>query len=387
MMTEQQGRILTFSLLGLGVFLGLCWGIYSWQHTNLPTFPAPNVQVQKPKTAPVTEYVTQTGTLVAYNAVDLVARIEGFLEGIHFTDGTFVKKGQELFVVEPEPYLDQLHEAEASVEAQQASYAYSKIEYRRQQKMYEQNATALNSVQEWETKVLQSKAELDKAMANARNAAINYSYTHVMAPFTGRMGRHLVDVGNLVGNGTATKLATIEQLDPIYVYFNLNELDFLSIRRMAHDNGMKPEDIHTIPVYVSLQNTKDFSHTGKLDFVNTGLNASTGTMEFRALLPNQDYTLLPGLFVQVRIPISAAQNQLTVPETAIQYDQIGPYLYVVDEHHTVVIKRVKLGGSTDQNYHAITQGITAKDDVIVGGLQNAAPGIQVTPLTQDKGSA
>lgn len=373
---------LKWMLLGLSVVL-LFWGLMQCSKSKKPVYQPPTVVIQKPKLSEVTEYVNQTGTLVAYNSVDLVARIEGFLEGIEFTDGTFVKKGQELFIVEPEPYMDKLKEAQASVAAEQASLAYSKIEHRRQKNMYAQNATSLNSVQEWETKVLQSQAELDKANANERNAAITYSYTHVLAPFTGRMGRHLVDVGNLVGNGAATKLATIEQIDPIYVYFNLNELDLLRVRRMAHDNGMKPEDLSTIPVYVSLQNKNDFSHVGKLNFVNTGLNASTGTMEFRALLPNEDFELLPGLFVQVRVPISLPQSQLTVPETAVQYDQIGAYLYVVDNKNTVIIKRVTIGPS-EQDYRAIPKGLTADDQIIVSGLQNAAPGIQVAPISVDK---
>lgn len=369
-------------LFGLGVVL-LIWGLMQCSKNKKPVYQPPTVVVQKPKISDVTEYVTQTGTLVAYNAVDLVARIEGFLEAIQFTDGTFVKKGQELFIVEPETYLDKLKEAEASVAAEQASLAYSKIEHRRQQKMYDQNATSLNSVQEWETKVLQSQAELDKANANSRNAAITYSYTHVLAPFDGRMGRHLVDIGNLVGNGAATKLATIEQINPIYAYFNLNELDLMRVRRMAHDNGLKPEDLSTIPAYVSLQNKNDFSHVGKLNFVNTGLNASTGTMEFRALLPNDDLELLPGLFVQVRVPITLPQAQFTVPETAVQYDQIGAYLYVVDAKNTVIIKRVSIG-PTDNGYRAIPKGLVAADQIIVSGLQNAAPGIQVSPIPADK---
>ena len=369
-------------ILGLGALIVIC-GLQHFSKSKKPAFEPPKVIVQKPKLSEVIEYVNQTGTLVAYNSVDLVARIEGFLESIEFTDGTFVKKGQELFIVEPEPYLDKLKEAQASVAAEQASLAYSKIEYRRQKNMYEKNATSLNSVQEWETKVLQSQAELDKAYANERNAAITYSYTHVIAPFTGRMGRHLVDIGNLVGNGTATKLANIEQIDPIYAYFNLNELDLLRVRRMAHDNGLKPDDLSTIPVYVSLQNKNDFSHVGKLNFVNTGLNAATGTMEFRALLPNEDFELLPGLFVQVRVPISLAQMQLTVPDTAVQYDQIGAYLYVVDDKSTVTVKRVTTG-PVENDYRAIPKGLTAEDQVIVSGLQNASPGIQVVPVPAEK---
>ena len=383
MISANHRKFLIISLAGLALLCFLFWGIKRYHDHQKPAYIPPSVIIQKPTLAEVTEYVTQTGTVVAYNSVDLVARIEGFLEAIHFTDGSFVQKGEELFIVEPEPYADQLKEAEASVASEQASFAYSKIERQRQQKMYKQNATSLNSVQEWETKVLQSQADLEKATANARNAAITYSYTHVLAPFSGRMGRHLVDVGNLVGNGAATKLATIEQINPIYVYFNLNELDLLRVRRMAHDSGITPDDLSSIPVYVSLQNSPDVTFEGKLNFVNTGLNASTGTMEFRALLPNDNLVLLPGLFVQVRVPIQEPQKELTIPDVAVQYDQIGPYLYVVDSNHTVRIKRVVLGPNNEGN-RAITQGLDPTDNVIVSGLQNAALGIQVTPMTADK---
>ncbi len=383
MISEKHTKLFKLSLVGLSILCLLIWGIKRYHNHQKPAYTAPLVVIQKPKLANVTEYITQTGTLVAFNSVDLVARIEGFLEKIQFTDGVFVKKDQELFIVEPQPYWDQLKEAQASVASEDASFAYSKIERDRQQKMYNQNATSFNNVQEWETKVLQSKADLDKASANERNAAITYSYTHVLAPFDGRMGRHLVDVGNLVGNGAATKLATIEQIDPIYVYFNLNELDLLKVRRMANAYGITPDDLSSIPVSVSLQNKIDFSHEGKLNFVNTGLNASTGTMEFRALLPNKDFALLPGLFVQVKLPIQYPKQQLTVPETAVQYDQIGSYLYVVDNTNTVVLKRVVIG-PTDAGYRAITQGLLATDNVVVAGLQNAALGIKVTPVSADK---
>ena len=181
----------------------------------------------------------------------------------------------------------------------------------------------------------------------------------------------------MVGNGKATDLATIDQIDPIYVYFNLNELDLVKIRAAAHEHGFKPSDINKMPVYVGMQNEKGFPHEGKLDFVNTGLNASTGTLEFRVLLSNKNYTLLPGLFVQVRIPISKAAPQLTVPDTAVQYDQIGAYLLTVDKENKVVLKRVELG-SVEKGMRAILKGISAQDNVIVDGLQNATPGSQVT---------
>ena len=211
--------------------------------------------------------------MVAYNSVDLVARIEGYLEKVAFIDGTFVKKGRELFVVEPLPYMEKWKEALAVIAAEKASFDYTKAEYDRQQRMYQQNATSLNNVEKWQAKRDEVKADIDKAVASAAVAEINYSYTHILAPFDGRIGRHLVDPGNLVGNGKATDLATIEQLDPIYVYFNLNELDLIKVREEARSHAFNPDKINEIPVDVRMQSETDFSHKGRLNFVNTGLNA------------------------------------------------------------------------------------------------------------------
>ena len=279
--------------------------------------------------------------------------------------------------------MDKLKEAQASVDAQKAGYNYATSEYQRQQRMYKQNATSLNNVEKWAAQTAESKAEIAKAMANADSAAINYSYTHVLAPFDGRIGRHLIDPGNLVGNGKATDLATIEQIDPIYVYFNLNELDLIKVREIARSQSFNPKNINQIPVYVRMQNETDFIHEGKLNFVNTGLNASTGTMEFRALLPNKDNTLLPGLFVQVRVPISSPAPQLTIPEAAIQYDQIGAYVLLIDNDNRVITKRVVVG-ALEKESRAITKGLDANDNVIISGLQNAIPGNIVTPMPAEK---
>jgi RND family efflux transporter MFP subunit len=363
-----------------GLFLLIVLGIYFvfFHHAKKPPpVSAGVVIVQKPVPAKISSYVTQTGTTVAFNSVNLVGRIEGYLDKIEFVDGSFVKKGQELFIIEPEPYLEKLRGAQASVAAAKAAYEYAKAEHARQEKMYKENATSLNNVEKWLAQQEEAEANVAGAVANAEIAAINYSYTHVVAPFDGRIGRHLVDPGNLVGNGKATDLATVEQIDPIYVYFNLSELDLIRVRAAAHAEGMKPSDINTVPVYVAMQNEIGFPHEGKLDFVNTGLNASTGTMEFRALLANKDYALLPGLFVQVRIPISQPSMKLTVPDVSVLYDQIGPYLLVVDQDNTVRLKRVKLG-SVQQGVRAILKGINANNRVIVDGLQNATPDHVVT---------
>lgn len=345
------------------------------------SIPLPQVVTQKPSLRDIREYISQTGTTVAYNSVNLVARVEGYLDSIEFTDGSFVKKGQLLFIIQPQTYLEQLKAAQATVKAQQAALVYAKSEYARQERMYKQNATSLNEVEKWSARTQEYSAEIAKAQADEVVAQINYGYTHVLAPFDGRIGRHLVDVGNLVGNGQATNLATIEQIHPLYVYFNLNEIDLIKLRQAAREQGLTAKDLHQIPVDISLQNNPNLQIKATLDFVNTGLNASTGTMELRAILANQDHRLVPGLFVQVRVAISPEKKQLTVPDTAVLYDQIGPYLYTVNQNQVVMIKRVSLGG-LEQGFRAITQGLTAADEVIIDGLQFATPGNKVSPKPQ-----
>ncbi|OGT58043.1 MAG: efflux transporter periplasmic adaptor subunit [Gammaproteobacteria bacterium RIFCSPHIGHO2_12_FULL_42_10] len=366
----------------IAVILIMIYIIVHYVFNREPTLPAPQVIVQQPHLKKMVEYVTQTGTLVAYNSIDLVARVEGYLNTIAFTDGTFVKKGQALFVIQPKPYLEQLKAAQATVAIQKAMYAYTQSEYDRQQRMYKQNATSLNNVEKWLAKLQESEAEIAKAEANEVIAAINYGYTHIPAPFNGRIGRHLVDVGNLVGNSVATNLATIEQIDPIYVYFNLNELDLIKLRAAAKAQGFKSSELNQIPAYVKLQNETTFQHKGTLNFVNTALNAGTGTLEFRALFENHDYVLLPGLFVQVRIPIAKPKIALTIPDTAVLYDQIGPYVLTVDAHHIVQLNRVELG-LVEQDVRAITKGLTAHENVIVSGLQFATPGNAVKPVENE----
>lgn len=343
-----------------------------------PLIPIPTVVINKPERIKMAEYITQTGNMVAYNSVDLVARVAGYLQEIQFIDGSLIKKGQPLFVIEPQPYMEKLLAAKATVTARQAEMAYSRTEYVRQQRMYKENATSLNSVEIWLAKSQEAEAEVAKAKADEEIAAINYGYTHMNAPFDGRIGRHLVDIGNLVGNGVATNLATIEQVDPIYVYFNLNELDFIKIRNAARKYGYDDKKIRQVPVAINVQNETGFNYEGLLDFVNTGLNASTGTMEFRALVPNKKRVLVPGLFVQVRIAVSEAVEQLTIPNTAILYDQIGAYVLVVNQKNIVEIKRVTTGAIQNGRY-AILTGLSANDDVITNGLQNATPGNPVSP--------
>ncbi len=186
--------------------------------------PAPSVTVSKPLLLPVTDYLQATGSVAAFQTVDLVARVEGYLRSVNFTDGSLVKAGQLLFLIEPEPY-------QAKLAAQQAQLLNAQTEYDRQLRMIKENATAQASVDKW-------RSQRDQAQAAVTLASINLGYTRITAPFAGRIGRHLVDPGNLVGSvGGPTKLATIEQIDPALAYFSINERDVLRVRAAALAHG------------------------------------------------------------------------------------------------------------------------------------------------------
>jgi RND family efflux transporter MFP subunit len=343
--------------------------------------PPPPVITSKPVLMPMTTFLYVTGSTVAVNSVQLVARVAGYLERIAYTDGSIVKKGQLLFVIEPEPYAAKLKQAVAAVAQAKAQVLYAQSQYDRQQQMIKQNATSVANVEQWLATRDSDEAAVLENIANADIARINFGYTSVSAPFDGRVSRHLVDVGNLVGNSSATVLATIDQLNPIYVYFSVNELDMLKLRAALIAQGRNPETVHGAPIFVGLQSETGYPHPGKIDYVATSLDPSTGTIEARAVLDNDNNLLLPGLFVRARIPLGKPMQALALPDTAVLSDQAGPYVYVVGAHNVVAQKRVQTG--TEENGMIAVTGLKAADQVIVNGLQNAAPGTTVAPSEQD----
>lgn len=340
--------------------------------------PPPEVTISVPVSQEVTPYLTETGNAVASSSIDLVARVSGYLQSNNFVDGSLVKQNDLLFVIEPQPYANQVAEAQATLNKDIATYTYDDQQYQRQLSMYKRQATSLADLQQWKATRDSSAAEVMSAKANLANQKINYSYTHVTAPISGRIGRHLVDPGNLVGQGEATELATLENIDPIYVYFNINELDMLKMRKLARKDGTKPSAITKIPMEAQLQNEKDFPHKGFLDFAATELDSSTGTIQVRGILANKNLDLMPGMFVKIRIAIGKPSKQLTVPNSAVMYDQIGAYLYIVDSSDKVQQIRVATGSAV-QDKLVILDGLKATDHVIVSGLQNASPGVVVKP--------
>ena len=241
---------------------------------------------------------------------------------------------------------------------------------------------ATNTTASWRAERDSAEAAVDQASANLEITRINLGYTRVMAPFTGRIGRHLVDAGNLVGTPSPTTLANIEQIEPVYVYFNVDEPDVLRIHEMIRQQGLGPGDIDRMPVYAGLQTDAGYPRAGKLDFIDTGLDPSTGTLQVRAVFPNTDHAILPGMFVRVRVPYGRNNQALLVSNRAFGVDQSGIYLLVVNANDVVEQRPVKTGALMD-GLRVVTAGLTRDDWVVVEGLQRATPGAKVSVTRVD----
>jgi RND family efflux transporter MFP subunit len=337
--------------------------------------PPPKVTVMLPVAQDVTRYFEATGNAAAVNSVDLVARVQGFVQAIGYTDGQFVKKGTSLFTIEPEPYKLKVDAAKAAVTSAQATLTQAQAEYQRQADLIQKQVSTQANYDKALASRDSAQADLQSDQANEQQAEINLSYTDVTAPFDGTVSARQVSIGQLVGANSPTVLATIVQLDPIWVNFNASERDVLTIRENLAKTGRTTADLLGYPVEIGLQTDTGYPHQGKLDYVAPTVDPSTGTLAARAILDNPDRTLLPGFFVRVRIP-GKPMPGLLVPDVAVGSDQGGRYVLVVNKDNVVEQRKVEAGQLVD-DLRVIGEGLTKDDRVIVGGIMRAIPGQKV----------
>ena len=357
--------------------------------------PPPKVTVAQPLVEEVTDYLEFTGTTVASEKVEIVARVAGVLQSMHFTPGTNVKRGKLLFVIDPKEYEADLQAAKSELVTAEANLKQATTELARAERLFKQRAGTDVQVVQWRRDQELARAAIQGSNAAIVRAKLNLGYTKVTAPISGRVGRNKIDVGNLVGQGSATELTDITAFDPMYLYFNLNERDFLRVhsiyRTKAKEKGLNPAKVSgkrlDIRVYLGLANEEGYPHEGVLDFVESGLDTGTGTLQLRAIFQNKGVPppLAPGLFSRVRMPISKRANLPLVTELAIGADQSGRYVLVVNSENTVEKRNVRLG-QTINGMRVIEEGVGSDDRVIVKGIQRARPGSKVDPGKIDMAS-
>jgi len=347
---------------------------------QLPSATSQPIPVVTPKSQNVTSYVEVTGNAASVNDVKLLARVEGYLEQIHYEDGQFVKKGDLLFTIQQDQYKDQLQQALAQVLAAQAALTHAKTEVVRYTALLKKDAATQVEVDNWVYQRASAEAQLLSAKAQVALAELNLGYTEVRAPFDGIVGKHLIDPGNVVGgSGQQAALAEITQLDPIYMVANLSEQQVTQIRQNLNQHRLTFADLHKVPVGVALQGQTGFPLQGPIEYVAPALDPATGTLLVRGILANPDRTLLPGFFVNIRLPMErVSQSALLVPDRSLQEDQGGRYLLIVNKDNVVEQRYVQLG-QLDGALRVITSGLKPDDRVVVGDLWRANPGTKVTP--------
>ncbi|MCK1335132.1 efflux RND transporter periplasmic adaptor subunit [Bradyrhizobium sp. 38] len=340
--------------------------------------PPPKVDVAPPMQRAVTRYVEATGNTAPIKNVDLVARVQGFLQSIDYTDGSFVKQGTQLFTIEPETYKLKLDQAQAAEAGAQASLRQAEADYKRQSDLVQRQAVSQATLDTSTSNRDNAQANLQQAQANTRLAEVNYGYTKVSAPFDGVVSAHMVSIGELVGVSSPTQLASIVAMDPIYVNFTVNEQDVLRIRAEAARRGLTAADLKQFPIQVGLQTEAGYPHEGHLDYVAPTLNQSTGTLAVRGLVPNDKRVLLPGYFVRVRVPFTQEKDALLVPDTALGSDQGGRYLLVVSGDNIVEQRKVQIG-PVENGLRVIESGLNPDDRVVIAGLLRVIPGQKIDP--------
>jgi multidrug efflux system membrane fusion protein len=375
-----ESRRRGFAVLGAIAALALA-GCSESRNAYVPP-PPPKVVVTQPVQKPVTLYLELTGNTAPFRTVQLVARVQGYLETIDYKDGTAVTKGTQLFGIERDVYQAQLDQAMAQLAHDQAVLKGAQVDLAHYQQLAKTNAIPQQQMQDQQYTVEQDEATVKLDQANVETATINLGFTRVLAPFDGAVTNHLVDLGALVGVSGPTTLATIIQSDPIYAYFNASEPQVLAIRRNRAERGesLRTTDLPDIPVEIGLQDEEGYPHKGQLDYASPQVDTATGTVTGRALFANKDHTLLPGLFVRVRLPIGLQDKALLTRSDAIGASQEGSYVLVVGADDVVQRKIVKTGQRQGQ-LQIIESGLDPGDWVVTEGTQRALVAQQRSELT------
>jgi RND family efflux transporter MFP subunit len=331
---------------------------------------------------PVSEYEEFPGRTWAVNTVDIRARVSGYLEEVPFKDGEVISKDDLLAHIDDRSFKAELARAKAAIAQFQARFSKLEKQEARAAQLLQSNTRAITQ-EEFDAVVAdkeEAAASIDAAIAAKDIAELNLSYTQVKSPISGRISRRLVDPGNLV-TADSTIIATIVTVDPIYVYFDMDERTVLRMKRLVREGKIRSTRESKLQVQISLADETAFDHVGVVDFVDNQLDPATGTLRFRAEVKNDQQYFTPGMFVRLRFPIGDPQDALLVPEEAVATDQGRRQLYVINEENKVEARPVTTGILRD-GLRVIREGIQADDRVVVTGLQRIKKNTPVIPVAR-----
>lgn len=346
---------------------------------SLPPASVPQVVVSKPLAREVDSRLGFLGQFSAIEQVEFRAQVGGTLTGVYFRDGDIIHKGDLLFTIDARPYEIKLAQAKAQLETASARLVLADRELNRAQVLVTKSFGTEQTVDQRAADQRSAQAAVDDARAQIRDAEFDLEHCRITAPFTGRIGTHLVSVGNLIAGSRAgttptTLLATLVSLDPIWLDFDMSESDFLAYFR----DRARSKDGAADKVEIALGDETRFLRQGTLDFMDNALNRSSGTIHARATVPNPDRLLTPGEFARVRLVVGAPVQALLVPDAAVLPDQTQHLIMTVGADKTVVPKQVEIG-DLEGGLRVIRSGLAPNDQVIIGGIPQAPPGAKVAP--------
>jgi RND family efflux transporter MFP subunit len=348
--------------------------------TTATQAPAPQVSVAAALERDVTEWDEFTGRLEAVESVEVRPRVTGYIESVNFTEGSHVRKGDLLFVIDPRPYRADLAKAEAELARAIARSELAASDAARSEKLVDIKAV---SREEYDSRINASReAQADVAAARAAvdSAKLNLEFTRITAPIDGRIGKAIVTAGNLVtgGSNAATLLTTVVSLDPMYVTFEGDEQIYLKYNELSRRGERASSRDAANPVLMGLANEDGYPHHGAMVFVDNQVDPRTGTIRARAAFENKDGYLTPGLFARVKLLGHNSYHAVLVDDRAIGTDQSQKFVYVVDAEHKVAYRPVKVGRLSD-GLRIVQQGLQAGETVVVNGMQRVRPGVVVAP--------
>ena len=341
----------------------------------------PGVTVSKPLQREIVEWDEYTGRFEAVETVEIRARVSGYLTELHFKDGQAVKQGDLLFVLDARPFERTLEQAQAEVVQAQTKVQNSNLDVVRGKPLLERRIISEKAFDDRESLMREALAGVKVAEAKARTAELELSFTRITSPITGRISRTQVTAGNWVsagGTANTTLLTTIVSQDPIYIYFDLNENNYIKYKRLTERGaGSGAADLGA-PVEVGLPDERNFPHKARLDFLDNRLDQGTGTLRARGVMANASGLFSSGMFARVRVTGTAPYTAVLLPDEAIGTDQTNKFVYVVAEDGSVARRNIKLG-PLYENLRVVREGLAAEEWVIIRGLQRARPGIKVAP--------